>query len=113
MVIPVYSIKIPEYTVKTRPDASAIGAKIDKIIKKRFLGERIAIRCLGSQEHKGKSVSRLVSIIKDLGTDKNNPARKGEKYENMENRKIDFFAMDFKIAKNGRYMENFIEPFYT
>lgn len=113
MTIPVYSIKVPEYSVATKPDSVKIGSKIDKTIKRHFLGQRVAIRCLGSQEHKGKSASDLVRIIKKLGTDKYDPARKGEKYENVENKRIDFFALDFKITSSGVYMKNFIEPFYT
>ena len=113
MTIPVYSVKVPEYNVKFRPDSVVIGQKIDKIIKKRFLGQRVAIRCLSSREHRGKSFSHLIRIIKKLGTDRYDPNRKGEKYENVERRHIDFFALDFKITQKGKYLEKFIEPFYT
>ena len=112
MAIPVYCISISEYHVKTKPDGVFIGTKIDKIIKKHFLGQNIVIRCLGSQEHKGKTVKSLVKIIKNLGTDRYNPKRKGEKYENVGSKHIDFFALDFKVTQKGNYMENFIEPFY-
>lgn len=110
--IPVYSVRLPEYNVRSKPDHVAIGAKIDAVIRKHFLWQRVAIRCLGSQEHDIPS-DKLVRIIKKLGTDKYDPKRKGEKYENVEGRRIDFFALDFKIARNGGIMENFIEPFYT
>src|SRR3989338_1911117 len=113
MSIPVYSIKIPGYSVRKKPDHAGIGEKIDKVIKKHFLGQRLAIRCLGSQEHPGKSANDLIRIIKKLGTDKYDPKRNGEKYENVEGKRIDFFALDFRITKNGRFLENFIEPFYT
>ncbi len=113
MSISVYSVTIPEYTLKTKPNSVIIGEKIDGVIKKYFLGQKIAIRCIGSQEHEGKSVNDLVKIIKKLGTDKYDPTRKGEKYENVENKCIDFFALDFKITSKGKYLENFIEPFYV
>ncbi len=113
MQIPVYRIKVSEYHVRSKPDFAAIGTKIDRIIKRHFLGQKVAIRCIGSQEHKGKSLPELVKIIKKLGTDKYDPERKGEKYENAENKHIDFFALDFKITGKGKYMENFIEPFYA
>src|SRR3989338_3713307 len=109
----VYSIRVPEYHVKKKPDHAVVGAKIDKIIKKHFLGQKVAIRCIGSQEHKGQSISGLVRIIKKIGTDRYDADRKGEKYENVEGKRIDFFALDFKIASGSKYMENFIEPFYT
>ncbi|MBI4174622.1 MAG: hypothetical protein HY517_03175 [Candidatus Aenigmarchaeota archaeon] len=112
MTIPVYSVKVADYSVRKKPDHAAIGAKIDKVIKKHFLGRRVAIRCLGSQEHKGKSANDLIRIIKKLGTDKYDLLRTGEKYENIEGKRIDLFALDFKITKSGKFLENFIEPFY-
>jgi len=111
--IPVYQIKLPEYHVRSKPDHESIGAKIDKIINKRFMGQKVAIRCLSSREHRGKSVSDIVRIIKGLGIDKYNPNRKGDRYDNVQKKHIDFFALDFKIRENGRYMQYFIEPFYA
>ena len=110
-MVPVYSVKV-EYSVRTKPDYAAVGGKIDRLIRKHFLGRRVAIRCLGSQEH-SCSLSEIVSIIKKLGTDRYSPKRKGEKYGNVDNKKINFFALDFTIRKNGEYMRQFIEPFYT
>ena len=107
----VYSIKLPEYNVRSKPDYATIGAKIDKLIKKHFLGRRVAIRCLGSQEHKLPR-NDLVRIIRRIGTDRYNTGRKGEKYENVDNKRIDFFALDFRIKQTGEYMRQFIEPFY-
>jgi hypothetical protein len=112
MKISVYSIKVPEYNVKSKPDHKKIGAKIDKIIKRYFLGKKVAIRCLDSKYHKGKSISSLIKIIKTLGTDRYNPKIKGDRYENVEGKRIDIFALDFKIKENGEYMKQFIEPFY-
>ena len=111
--IPVYNVKIPEYNVKSKPDWVLIGAKIDKIIKQYYMGEQVVIRCLSSKVHNGKTIGNLIKIIKKLGTDRYNPKRKGERYENIENKKIDFFALDFRIKKDSAIMENFIEPFYT
>ena len=113
MTIPVYNAKVPEYNVKSKPDWFSIGAKIDKTIKKYFLGKKVAIRCLSSKEHNGMAIDDLIKIIKKLGTDRHNPKRKGERYENIENKKIDFFALDFRIKKDSAIIENFIEPFYT
>lgn len=112
MVIPVYQIKVPEYHVRAKPNYGVIGAKIDVIVKKHFLGNKVAMRCLGSQEHKGKSVDDLVKIIKKIGSDRYDPHRKGDRYENIEGKHIDFFALDFKIKERGEYLRHFIEPFY-
>src|SRR3989339_1710772 len=37
---------------------------------------------------------------------------KGDRYENVENKPIDIFALDFKITEKKKYLEHFIEPFY-
>jgi len=112
MKIPVYKIKIPEYQVKTKPDFKTISKKIDSFLIKKFLGQKIAIRCLGSQDHPGKTVNQLIKIIKKLGTDRYDPKRIGDRYENIENKKIDFFATDYKINKKGNYLEHFLRSFY-
>lgn len=115
MAIPVYQITVKDYacTAKVKPDWAAIGARIDKKIKEHFLGKRAAIRCISSHEHKGKSVNDIVKIIRRLGTDRYDPHRKGDRYENIGDKKIDFFAIDFTIRPKSVIMEKFIEPFYT
>lgn len=112
MKIPVYQITLPEYDVKTKPNHVNIGKKIDKIIKKYFINKKVAIRCLSSQEHKKKSIEDIIRIIKKLGTDRYNPKRGGDRYENIGKKDIDFFALDFNIKPNSKIMEKFIEPFY-
>lgn len=112
MEIPVYKIRAPEYQIETQPDFKAIGEKIDRTIKNHFLGQKLIIRCLSSQDHPGKTTDELINIIKKIGTDRYDPSRKGDRYENVENKSIDIFAFDFKITKGGSYLEHFIEPFY-
>jgi len=113
MGIPVLQIKLPEYQVKTQPDFKTIGDKIDRSIKQHFLGQKLVIRCLGSQDHPDKTTDELIDIIKEIGTDRYNLNRKGDRYENVENKPIDIFAFDFKITEKGSYLEHFIEPFYS
>ncbi|MDD5251596.1 MAG: hypothetical protein PHT12_03100 [Patescibacteria group bacterium] len=110
--VPVHEIPIPEYNVKDRPDHAAVGAKIDDVLKHHFLGQHVAVRCIGSQEHPDKTADELIAIIKTIGHDRYEPDRKGDRYENVENKHIDFFALDFVIEPEGRYLEQFIEPFY-
>ncbi len=95
MAIPIYQITVKDYTctAKVKLDWAAIGAKIDKKLKEHFVGRKVAIRCIRSQEHKGKSVNELIKIIKRTGVDRYDPHRKGDRYENIENRKIDFFVL--------------------
>jgi len=113
MKIPVYSIKVPEYNMRTEPDSEKIGKKIDNLIKKHFLRKKVAIRGLSSHEHPGKSMDDLIKIIKETGHDRYNPKRSGDRYENIKNKKIDLFAIDLKITPQARIMEKLIEPFYT
>ena len=112
MSIPVYQVTIPQYQVDIQPNFKNIGAKIDKCIIKHFVGQKVSIRCIGSQDHPGKSVDALVTIIKKLGTDRYDPKRQGDRYENIGNKPIDIFALDFKISEKGKYLEQFIESFY-
>ncbi|MDD2934976.1 MAG: hypothetical protein PHX25_00705 [Candidatus Pacebacteria bacterium] len=112
MSIPIYQVKVPEYQTDVQPDFKTIGAKIDRCIIKHFLDQKLAIRGIGSQDHPGKSTDDLIKIIKKIGTDRYDPNRKGDRYENVENKQIDIFALDFKITEKGKYLEQFIEPFY-
>lgn len=109
---PWYNIKIPNVYFEKKPDFAKFGKIIDDELKKHFLGKHVVLRVIGSMEHPNKSIDELISIISTTGTDRYDPFRKGDRYENLENKKIDFFALDFVIDKNEGYSENFLEPFY-
>lgn len=111
-ITPLYKIKIPKTYADNKPDFEKIGAKIDKCLKKHFLGKKVAVRVLSSQEHKGKSVDDLIKIIKKTGHDRYDTKRKGDRYENIEGKHIDFFALDFKVNAKKQYFKDFLEPFY-
>lgn len=110
--IPIYAIKIPEYNLKKKPDWDTIGYKIDLIIKKHFLGKKIAIRGLSSQEHKGKNIDDLIKIIKKLGHDRYNPKIEGDRYGNIEGKKIDIFCLDWNVTSKSKKMWQIIWSFY-
>lgn len=110
--IPVYEIHLPEYQVDTEPDHEAVGAKVDDFIKQHFIGQHIAVRCLGSCEHPGKTIDEMVEIIKKLGHDRYDPNREGDRYENNEGKKIDIFAFDYHIDKDSKIFSVFTWPFY-
>jgi hypothetical protein len=112
MSIPVYTISIPEYHVKTEPNHKAIGKRIDDVLKKHFLRQRLAIRAISSKDHKGKSVDDLIKIVKKLGTDRYSPRRKGDRYENLGNKKIDLFALVRKVTPKSKITWQFIWSFY-
>ena len=109
---PWFNLKIPQIYWENKPDFEKIGSKIDNCLKKHFLGKKVAIRVLGSEEHKNKTIPALIKIIKKLGHDRYDLKRKGDRYENIDNYHIDFFALDFKIEEHKSYFKNFLEPFY-
>ena len=109
---PWYNIKIPKVYWENKPNFEKISKKIDNCLEKHFLGKKVAIRVLSSEEHKGRSINDIIKIIKRLGHDRYDPRRKGDRYENLDNHHIDFFALDFKINKKGPYFKDFLEPFY-
>ncbi|MFA5176196.1 MAG: hypothetical protein WC413_02975 [Candidatus Nanoarchaeia archaeon] len=108
----IYTIKIPEYNVKSKPDWDKIGNKLDIILKKHFLNKKIAVRCLSSKKHKKKDINDLIKIIKKLGHDRYNPKREGDRYGNIENKKIDIFCLDWTVKPKSKMMWQMIWSFY-
>lgn len=93
------TLDIPEYVVDVEPDYKAIGSIIDEEIKKHFIGQSILLRGIGSQEHKDKTVDELIEVIKSTGTDRYDPERTGDRYTNIENKKIDLFAFPATVTE--------------
>lgn len=106
MVIPVHQVTIREYRFR----------KITHNDKTQSFDltpwYKIAVRLLSSDEHKGKSRENMIRIIKKLGYDRYNPARKGDRYDNIDNKHIDLFALDFTVRKNKSYIAHALESFY-
>lgn len=111
--IPVYKIHLPEYTTDKEPDHEAVGAKVDALIKKHWLGQHIALRCVSSAEHPGKTTDEMIAIIKRLGHDRYDPSRPGDRYENNEGKKIDIFAFDYRVEPDTKMFSVFTWPFYN
>lgn len=136
--IPVYQITIPEYKVKVfknvsnktpysywgipipkeyeenKPDFESISSKIITSLRTHFRGRRIGFRLLGSVEHTNKSMDDLIRIIKKLGHDRYSQDRTGDRYENIGNKKIDLFALDFKVGNKDEEesVKHALESFY-
>lgn len=110
--IPVYTLHLPEYQVNKEPDHDIVGNKVDDFIKQHFMGQYIAIRCLGSSEHPDKTNDEVIEIIKKLGHDRYDPSRVGDRYENNEGKKINFFAFDYTINKDSKIFGEFTWPYY-
>lgn len=136
--IPVFKIAIPAYQVNfyenvlgptphlrwgnpiprayedNKPDFDAVSKHLVEMLRDHFNGERIGLRLLSSDEHEGKSVKELIEIIKELGHDRYDPNRRGDRYENIDNLPIDIFALAFKVGeeKEEASIKYALESFY-
>ena len=110
--IPVFTVHLPGYMVDTEPDHIAIGKVVDDCLKKHFLGQTVVVRGLSSGEHPGKSVDELVEIIQQRGTDRYDPVRVGDRYENIQGKHIDLFAFRRKITPKTQLFKDLSWGFY-
>lgn len=95
----VNSESVPIAYEKNKPDFAAISQQLVALLRRHFSGERIALRLLSSKAHEGLSRQGLMDIIQSTGTDRYDPKRKGDRYDNIDNLPIDFFALDFELGK--------------
>lgn len=112
MDIKVLTVAVPEYRVDREPDHRAVGKVVDAEIKGHFMGRTVVARGIGSQEHPGKTVDDLVEIIERHGTDRYDPDRKGDRYDNIQGKHIDLFAFRRKVTPRMRLFEHIVWGFY-
>lgn len=112
MEIVVATVHVPRYRVDTEPDHGAIGKVVDAEVRKHFLGRTIVARALLAKDHPGKTVDDLVAIIERHGTDRYDPTRKGNQYDNVQNRHIDLFAFRRKVTPRMRLFMGLSWGFY-
>ncbi|HEY6740471.1 MAG TPA: hypothetical protein VI076_16630 [Actinopolymorphaceae bacterium] len=112
MGVPVYRVDVPHYRIDTEPDHNAVGRLVDAEIKKHFMGCTVIARGISSSAHPGKSRADLVEIIQEKGTDRYDPHRKGDRYENLENKHIDLFAFRRKVTPRMRLFKDVSWGFY-
>jgi len=108
----VLELSIPEYTVDDEPDHKAIGRLIDSEIKEHFLHKTILLRGVSSLQHSGKTVDELVGIIQETGTDRYDPERQGDRYENIDNKHIDLFAFPATVTPELELGQHVVYGFY-
>lgn len=90
----VLEVAIPEYEANAKPDFLKVGPKLDRLLEEHFAGKGVVLRCLGVQDHPGKTLDELTDIILKTGTDKYDSIRTGQGYNvGVEQGKhIDFFG---------------------
>ena len=77
----IIEITLPEYKTNAKPDLLTVGPRLDQLLEGHFTGKTVVLRCIGSQDHPGKSVDDLATIILETGTDKYDPKREGQGYD--------------------------------
>lgn len=106
------TVFLPDYKVSEEPDHKAIGKLVDAEIKKYFLGQTIVVRGLSSTEHQAKTIDELVAIIQREGTDRYDPHRKGDRYENIDGKHMDLFAFRRKVTSRMQLFKDVSWGFY-
>jgi hypothetical protein len=77
-----------------------------------FAGQTIVVRGLSSKEHSDKSIDELVDIIKVTGTDRYDPKRTGDRYDNIKGKQIDLFAFRRKVTPKMELFQDISWGFY-
>jgi hypothetical protein len=106
MAVKVVSVPIPEYTVDKKPDYIRIGKIVDEVIEQNFNDRRYIYRVLSTDDHPGKTLDDLVSIIEKLGTDKYDPARKSVCHEQFSVYDYDIQVGSFEIRESRIVIES-------
>ena len=105
-------VNIPSYDIEKEPDDKAIGEIVDNELKKRFSGKQVLVRAVASSEHHGKTVEELLQVIAQTGTDRYDPKRTGDRYENIEDKHIDLFAFPADISPDTVIFNQAVWGFY-
>lgn len=112
MSIPIFTVELLNYRVDVEPNDKAIGRILDDELKRHFLGQSIVVRGIASSEHPDKTQDQLVAIIQELGTDRYDPYRGGDRYDNIEGKRIDFFAFGATINPDTELLHQLVWGFY-
>lgn len=102
----IVKVKIAEYDTSKELNLKEISKKIDRALVKNFDGQKVILRAVSSEAH-DKSQSELVDVIKKLGTDRYDPVKKGDRYDNVQDKQIDLFGQTKEI-KPGKNLSIFL-----
>ena len=108
----VFVVNVSEYTVDAEPDFAAVGKKVDDVLRQHFMGQTVVVRGVSSNAHPNLSVDQLVKTIQRLGTDRYDPERAGDRYENVAGKHIDIFAFRRKVTSRMRLFKDIAWGFY-
>ena len=108
----VLKVDLPAYQVGSEPNHTIFGKTVDDELRRHFMGQTVVVRGIASADHPGKTVDELVEVIKRDGTDRYDPARQGDRYENIERKHIDFFAFRRKVTTRMQLFKDISWGFY-
>jgi len=105
-------VQLPQYTIDEEPDHKAVGKIVDEVIKQNFGGQTVIVRGISSKAHSDKTLDELVEVIKQKGTDRYDPERVGDRYENIKGKHIDLFAFRKKVTPKIELFKDISWGFY-
>lgn len=108
----VSEISLSQYTADQEPDTVAIGKIVDDEIKKHFIGRSVVVRGIASSEHPNKTIDELIEIIRTTGSDRYDPNRKGDRYENIDHKHIDLFGVPSDVTNESKIFNIIAWGFY-
>ncbi len=108
----ILTVSVPQYTVDKEPNHKTTGKLVDQVIKDNFAAHTIIVRGISSAAHPELSLDGLIQIIKDQGTDRYDPIRAGDRYENIKGEHIDLFAFRRKVTPRMELFKDISWGFY-
>lgn len=102
----IIEVSLPFHEPGKTPDHVAVGKQLDALIKQHFMGKKVVVRLIGSQDHPGLSLDDLVDKIVTSGTDRYEPQRMGIGYEEFVGKKIqvDFYGEPVTVTNDLEFM---------
>jgi hypothetical protein len=99
-------ITVPSHKPGSAPDHEVVGEELDGLLKRHFMGKKVVVRCVGSQDHPELSPDQLTDIVMKTGTDKYDPDRMGVGYEEFARKgiRVDFYGEDTTITEDSKIM---------
>jgi len=114
----VITVPLPDYQVQAgsghwaEPDHRAIGRRVDAAIGSEFGGAKIVARGVSADDHPHLWVDELIGIILTTGTDRYDPYRSGDRYDNVEGKHIDIFGFRRTAGSRMRLFDQLSWGFY-
>ncbi len=108
----IVKVKIAEYDTSKELNLKEISKKIDQALVKNFDGQKVILRAVSSEAH-DMSQAELVEVIKKTGSDRYDPVKKGDRYDNIEGRQIDVFGRICTIKYGNLMSKSLVDGFHV